>query len=375
VTSGQVRFVDRARAAGVYEYTKTWGGVVSDVDKDGWKDIWFSRHLVRPPRMLLGSSSGFKKAPKQPWTIGDRHGCDAADIDKDGAREMFCVFGGARGTGVGRHELSLRVGKGNAEVRLGARSAYDPFGRGREAVFINLNKDGFPDLFVINDPVRVDGMPSTNRFFKNDNGTFVPAPEVGLDHSTGARCVWSGDIDKDGDGDLLHCQTRPNDGRKAGVRLYRNEGGKLRDRTAARNIKPMGDIAVAVADVTGDGRKDLIQLSRNKIRVSKQTNSGFMRIFQARVSDGVALATGDVNKDGRADIYLLRGGKGNKPDRLLISKKNGRRWHNVKIPKTHDGDADSVLAIDYDKNGRTDFLVLNGKSKPGPIQLIAAYRK
>ena len=48
---------------------------------------------------------------------------------------------------------------------------------------------------------------------------------------------------------------------------------------------------------------------------------------------------------------------------------------NVKIPKTHDGDADAVLALDYDKNGRTDFLVLNGRSKPGPVQLIAAFQK
>ena len=375
VRSGSVKFADRARAAGIYEKTKTWGGVVSDVDDDGWRDIWLSRHLKRAPRMLMGSASGFSRAPGRPWTIGDRHGCDAADIDKDGARDIFCAFGGARGTGVGRHEVALRAGKGDAEVRRNALGAHDPFARGRTAVFVNLNNDGYPDLYVTNNPLRVDGLPGMNRFFRNVEGRFVPAPRIGLDHSTGAACVWAGDIDADGDGDILHCQTRPSDGRVPGLRLYRNEGGTMRDRTGQRNIKPMGDIAVAVADVDRDGRRDLIQLSAHRLRISRQTNNGFVRIFEAKVSNGHALATGDVNGDGFADIYLLRGGNRNPADRMLINTRKGRAWKNVKIPVTRKGTADAVLAIDYDKNGRTDFVVLNGGVKPGPIQLIAAFKR
>ena len=34
------------------------------------------------------------------------------------------------------------------------------------------------------------------------------------------------------------------------------------------------------------------------------------------------------------------------------------------------------MALDYDKNGRTDFVVLNGKGKAyGPIQLLASFPK
>ena len=87
----------------------------------------------------------------------------------------------------------------------------------------------------------------------------------------------------------------------------------------------------------------------------------------------MALAGGDVDGDGLMDIYLQRGGQGNKPDRLLINTRNGRRWRSVRIPQAATGDADDVLAIDQDRNGLTDFVVLNGLEKAGPVQLLAAF--
>jgi hypothetical protein len=47
------------------------------------------------------------------------------------------------------------------------------------------------------------------------------------------------------------------------------------------------------------------------------------------------------------------------------------------LPDTRPGSAESVTAIDYDRNGLMDFLVLNGRGtgNPGPIQLIALFPK
>jgi hypothetical protein len=87
-----------------------------------------------------------------------------------------------------------------------------------------------------------------------------------------------------------------------------------------------------------------------------------------------AMATGDASGDGRADIYIVRGtDRANKADRLLVSRKGGRRFQSVKIPQTTKGSADDVIALDYDRNGHTDFVVLNGRRKSGPIQLLAAF--
>ena len=45
------------------------------------------------------------------------------------------------------------------------------------------------------------------------------------------------------------------------------------------------------------------------------------------------------------------------------------------VPRAANGSAESVTAIDYDRNGLTDFLVLNGKGAlyPGPVQLLAFF--
>jgi Bacterial Ig-like domain len=48
------------------------------------------------------------------------------------------------------------------------------------------------------------------------------------------------------------------------------------------------------------------------------------------------------------------------------------------IPSTSQGEADSVEPLDYDGNGLTDFLELNGGGEvgdgPGPVELIAFFR-
>ena len=43
------------------------------------------------------------------------------------------------------------------------------------------------------------------------------------------------------------------------------------------------------------------------------------------------------------------------------------------IPSTSEGGAESVWPIDYDQNGLTDFLVLNGARGEAPVQLIAFF--
>ena len=153
-----------------------------------------------------------------------------------------------------------------------------------------------------------------------------------------------------------------------------NRAGRLVDRTRAQGISPIGDIGVAFADVDGDGRQDLIQVAPSLLRVSQATKSGYRRIFEARLSAAVAVAAGDVDGDGRADVYIASGDDDrNRKDLLLLSKRGGRAFTSVRIPQTAEGLADDVIALDHDRNGRTDFVVLNGRQKAGPVQLLAAF--
>jgi VCBS repeat protein len=92
------------------------------------------------------------------------------------------------------------------------------------------------------------------------------------------------------------------------------------------------------------------------------------------------VAAGDVNGDNRSDVYVMRVGKGatraNAPDRVFLNDGEGTAFTRISwIPSTSEGMAESVWPIDYDRNGLTDFLALNGRERVrGPVQLIAFFR-
>jgi hypothetical protein len=45
----------------------------------------------------------------------------------------------------------------------------------------------------------------------------------------------------------------------------------------------------------------------------------------------------------------------------------------MEIPQPAAGRAQDVLALDYDRNGRTDFVTLNGEDIAGPLKLTAFF--
>ncbi len=365
---------DMAKASGLAQWTRTYHGFAADFDGNGYRDVFIGRHGSVKPRLAMLGPGGFSNAPTSAFSSVDRHGCDSSDVDRDGNRDILCAVGAARGKAIQRHELSLAPNTAKRQLVTGTLGIADPLGRGRQVAFIKLDKDAYPEVFISDAPDRDDGLPAYNRFYRNDGGVFEPAPAVGLDSSHGAECVNVGDVDKDGDQDLIYCTQYGFGGRAAGLRFMRNERGKLKDRTSALGIRPMGDIDVAFGDVTGDGRKDLIQLSRSRVRVSKWTRRGYRKIYEAQISDAWAVETGDASGDGKSDIYIVRGNdRKNKADRLLVSRKGGTRYRNVKIPQTTKGSGDDVFALDYDKNGYMDFVVLNGRKKAGPVQLLASF--
>lgn len=93
-----------------------------------------------------------------------------------------------------------------------------------------------------------------------------------------------------------------------------------------------------------------------------------------RLHGGREIASGRVNADGLDDLYVVQYGRPghDRPDRLFLDGNGGRRLRSIRIPQTRRGKGDYVTSLDYDGNGRSDFLVMNGYFKhPGPVRLLA----
>ncbi len=168
--------------------------------------------------------------------------------------------------------------------------------------------DGDGDLDIAGG---VDG--AQNRLYRNTgNGLFVDAtsnlpPDV--DATRGLALV---DVDGDGDLDLVCANTYSQGTMSAQDRLYRNDGtGVFTDVTAAcMPPDTAGATAIATGDVDGDGDMDLLLLSSDAPWHSLYRNDGSGHFTDVTAAEwpqelfGSVLVLADLDRDGDLDVVV-----------------------------------------------------------------------
>ncbi len=345
--------------------------VFVDVDNDGHLDVVVSvEHGVN----RLYRNDGTGKLTYMPDAFGttarDNEHVRAADFNGDGNIDVVFVAEADK-----RHQLFFGDGKGgftDVSDRLPAHS------QGNGLAVGDLNGDGHPDIFIGSTGESPQGLqPARNLLFLNDPkrpGHFIDASATHLpagdDQTEGVAIA-----DMNGDGHLdvlLASPTHPN-------RLLLNDGtGRLVDASDRLDLRvPMETREVHVADVTGDGKPDILYFNITS------NNGGWEKDPQTRllVNDGNgrfvdetekrlprhafsswAGTVVDFNDDGAPDLLV---GAIQVPGFVPLQL---RAWQNDGAGNFTDVTLDAVPGItvgrswsmgqgDLNGDGRTDVLV------------------
>jgi enediyne biosynthesis protein E4 len=204
-----------------YEYLYNGGGVaVGDLDNDGWDDLFLTGNMV--PNKLYKNLGNLKfedvskKAGVQ-GKIGWTTGVSMADVNGDGLLDIYVCYSGKGNENSRRNELWINQGNLLFLEKAEEYGLDDP-SNSTQALFLDYDRDGDLDLFLLNHHIKVINEMSFgqskstrhpfagDKLFRNDHGKFTDvSEEAGIKgFSLGfGLSVNSTDINQDGWPDIM----------------------------------------------------------------------------------------------------------------------------------------------------------------------------
>jgi hypothetical protein len=338
----------------------------ADFDRDG--DLDFVTRTTRPKGLLVkhnDGSGGFGVTKE----IGLDFSSDASvvgDFDGDGWDDLALASSSPKATTV-----LWNSGGGGDAVSFGFETEIIPLegcsdrSRGchpHGGTLVDIDGDG--DL----DAVGFHTHPGEFHIVDNENGIMVARPKSYKFGGTGAQngehpqWVDAGDLDGDGDIDLVTVDNRSND-----FWVHINEGDGTFEKAGKDRRIRVGNAPqhVSLGDIDGDGDLDGVVGNLGAGSVSLVINNGDGTFVSQRSKDirtgagarGTAIA--DLDGDGAADIAVANSSASS----LTILKNNGdgtfpRKGESIRLT----GGPYIVAAADFDEDGDLDLAaVINNR--------------
>lgn len=324
---GDGTFVDVTDKAGVGAAGWSTSAAFFDYDRDGYLDLFVCRYV----EYELGKQTpcGDPRRGLRSYCLPDKFQATSCILFRNSRDGTFSDVSQAKGIG---------------QIK----------GKGLGVVMVDVNQDGWMDIFVANDRTR-------NFLFLNNRGLHFAevgtVSGVGYSVNGAARAgmgVDSGDFDQDGLPDILVTNFEAE-----GIALFRNEGSNFfQDESGKRGLLeasfPYVGFGAKFIDYENDGQLDIFAVNGHVLddissyqdhltypqpKLLFQNIGGYFSLVNE--SDGGALATksvgrgaafGDMDNDGDMDVVINN--NGSPPEFLRNNLDNGNRSMLLKLRGT-----------------------------------------